>query len=64
MQQVGNTKLNNIFIEQVSNCVYLGSQFTWTNGRMEDIKRRIQLAAGAYSALKIVWQDKYIAIYL
>jgi hypothetical protein len=57
IQQVGNTKLNNIIIEEVSSSVYFGSKLTWDNDSMEKIKRGIQLATGAYSGLKIVWKD-------
>jgi len=40
MKHVGNTKLNNIAIEEVPNFVHLGSKLTWDNDSMEDIKRR------------------------
>ena len=59
---MGTQSLKNIIIEDVSSFVYLGSKLTWDNDCMEDMKRRIQLATGAYSGLKIVWKDKNIRL--
>ena len=47
-------------IEDVDTFVYLGANITWNNNSSEDITRRIQLAAGAYGALKVFWKDKGI----
>ena len=42
--------------------VYLGAKLTWDNDSSEEIKRRMQLATGAFSDLKVVWRDKGIRL--
>ena len=41
-------KLNGEVIEDVDNFVFLEANITWNSDSSEDIKRRIQLATGAY----------------
>ena len=42
--------------------VYLGAKITWNNDSTEEVKRRIQLATGAYGELRTVWKDKGIRL--
>ena len=51
-------KLNGTDLEDVDSFFYLGAKITWNNDSTEEIKRRIQLATGAYGELRTVWKDK------
>ena len=55
-------KLNGTDLEDVDSFVYLGAKITWNNDSTVEIKRRIQLATGAYGELRTVWKDKGIRL--
>ena len=54
--------INGTVLENVESFVYLGSEFTWNNDCSRDIRRRIQMAIGAYSEIQSIRRDKGIDI--
>ena len=58
----GKITLNGTDLKDVDSFVYLGAKLTWDNDSSEEIKRRMQLATGASSDLKVVWRDKGIRL--
>ena len=54
--------INNVAVENVASCVYLGSTLTGDNDCSVEIKNRIQKATGVYSDLKVIWNDTNIRI--
>ena len=58
----GKITLNGTDLKDVDSFVYLGAKLTWDNDSSEEIKRRMQLATGAFSDLKVVWRDKGIRL--
>ena len=68
-KQVIRLSIDNVSLQQVESCIYLGGKPTSNNNSSEDIVRRIELAMGVSRSIQTIWKafkyhDRYESIAL